>query len=161
MSVFISQTYYWILGFLSTGDELAPGNLGLKDQVEALRWVKKNIASFGGNPNCVTITGYSAGAWSVSLHLLSPMSKGLFHRAISMSGSSVYQTPLQRGQKNLAVKQAKLLNCPTDSTANILACLNTKTAQQIGDSLPGFAVRTIYHLKGYMGFEILKNRFFS
>ncbi|XP_043269312.1 uncharacterized protein [Venturia canescens] len=126
------------LGFFSTGDSLAPGNLGLKDQVESLRWVKKNIAAFGGDPNCVTIAGYSAGSWSISLHLLSPMSEGLFHRAIAMSGSATYQEPLPPHQKHLAQKQAELLGCPTDTTGSMLVCLNGKSAQEIGDSLPHF-----------------------
>lgn len=64
------------LGFLSTGDKESPGNYGLKDQVEALKFVKNNIAAFGGDPNSVTILGYSAGAFSVTLHLLSPLSQG-------------------------------------------------------------------------------------
>ncbi|XP_068084823.1 juvenile hormone esterase [Anabrus simplex] len=75
-----------ILGFLSTEDEAAPGNAGLKDQVLALRWVKQNIESFGGDPNKITIFGESAGGASVHFHLLSPMSEGLFHGAISQSG---------------------------------------------------------------------------
>lgn len=66
-----------VLGFLSTEDRFATGNNGLKDQVQALRWVKNNIKNFGGNPNEVTISGYSAGATSVLLHLFSPMTKGI------------------------------------------------------------------------------------
>ena len=70
----------------STGDEHARGNWGYLDQVAALRWVKKNIAHFGGNPYLVTIFGESAGGTSVSSQVVSPMSKGLFHRAIMESG---------------------------------------------------------------------------
>ena len=68
------------LGFLSMGNEEVPGNAGLRDQSLALKWVNKNIAKFGGNPDMVTIFGESAGALSVSLHLLSPLSTGLFQR---------------------------------------------------------------------------------
>jgi len=63
-------------GFLSTEDAVCPGNNGMKDQVAALRWVRDNIALFGGNPNSVTIFGESAGAASTHLHMLSPASKG-------------------------------------------------------------------------------------
>lgn len=63
-------------GFLSTGTKEAPGNNGLKDQVVALRWVKEHIQSFGGDPDSITIMGNSAGAWSISLQMVSPMSKG-------------------------------------------------------------------------------------
>ncbi|XP_015516134.2 esterase E4 isoform X1 [Neodiprion pinetum] len=122
------------LGFISTGDAEAPGNLGLKDQVEALRWVKRNIESFGGDSGNVVIAGYSAGAWSVSLHLVSPMTKGLFHRAIAMSGSATYQKPLGRHQKDLAERQARLLGCPTNTSRAIMACLKTKSMQEFVDS---------------------------
>jgi carboxylesterase type B len=63
-------------GFLSTGDEVLPGNYGMKDQVATLHWVKQNIAAFGGNPDSVTIAGYSVGSLSVMLHMVSPMSRG-------------------------------------------------------------------------------------
>lgn len=65
-----------LLGFLSTGTQEAPGNNGLKDQVIALRWVRDHIRSFGGNPQSVSLMGYSAGAMSITLHMVSPMSKG-------------------------------------------------------------------------------------
>lgn len=75
--VFVTINYrLGSLGFLSTGTIDAPGNNGLKDQVMALRWIRSNIANFGGDPNSVTIMGYSAGGLSVSLHMVSPMSRG-------------------------------------------------------------------------------------
>jgi len=64
------------LGFLTLPEARIHGNNGMKDQVMALRWVQKNIAQFGGDPNRVTIFGQSAGGASVHYHLLSPMSKG-------------------------------------------------------------------------------------
>lgn len=82
-----------MLGFLShplltaEGGEKASGNYGMLDQVMALTWVRDNIGTFGGDPDNVTICGESAGGMSVLRHLCSPLSKGLFHRAIVMSGT--------------------------------------------------------------------------
>ncbi|XP_037302409.1 esterase B1 [Manduca sexta] len=74
------------LGFLCLHTEDIPGNAAMKDQVAALRWVKRNIRSFGGNPDNITIFGNSAGAACVCLHVISPMTKNLFKRAIAISG---------------------------------------------------------------------------
>nr|QEE13694.1 carboxylesterase 14 [Mythimna separata] len=78
-----------IQGFLCLGIKENPGNAGMKDQVAALRWVQRNIRKFGGDPDNVTIFGESAGAASASLHIYSPMSKGLFHKVITQSGSAL------------------------------------------------------------------------
>ncbi|KAI4468814.1 carboxylesterase [Holotrichia oblita] len=77
-----------VLGFLCLDDPKlgVPGNAGLKDQVMALKWVQENIKHFGGDPNNVTIFGESAGASSVHFLVVSPMAKGLFHKAIAQSG---------------------------------------------------------------------------
>ncbi|GAB0093838.1 hypothetical protein DMENIID0001_090200 [Sergentomyia squamirostris] len=76
-------------GFLSLQDPTLniPGNAGLKDQVMALKWVRDNISYFGGDPNNVTVFGESAGGASVHFLLFSDLAKGLFHRAIVMSGT--------------------------------------------------------------------------
>ena len=65
-----------------------PPNLGMQDQVAALKWVRDNIREFGGNPNNVTIFGESAGGMSVAILLAIPSARGLFHRAIIQSGAS-------------------------------------------------------------------------
>ncbi|TRY70685.1 hypothetical protein TCAL_10027 [Tigriopus californicus] len=75
------------LGFLSLECDDAPGNLGLHDQVLALKWVHEHIGCFGGDRNNVTLFGESAGAMSNFLHLVSPLSRGLFHKVIALSGS--------------------------------------------------------------------------
>lgn len=80
------------LGFLAhpdlTAEAGASGNYGLMDQIAALQWVRRNIARFGGDPANVTIVGQSAGAMSVSLLQASPLAKGLFAKAVAMSGSA-------------------------------------------------------------------------
>ena len=77
------------LGFLAIEGSDISGNQGLKDQLLALRWVKENIANFGGDPNRITIAGESAGGFSVHGHILSPLAKDddLFHAGISFSGT--------------------------------------------------------------------------
>jgi para-nitrobenzyl esterase len=80
-----------VLGFVNFGEALGlpqiPGNLGLRDQIAALEWVRDNIAGFGGDPAKVTIAGQSAGSLSVSLLMLSPKARGLFRGAIAQSGA--------------------------------------------------------------------------
>lgn len=85
-----------ILGFMDfssfDGNEgyREAADLGILDQIEALKWIKQNIASFGGNPHNITIFGESAGGGSVSLLCVSPLAKGLFDKAIAESGSPAF-----------------------------------------------------------------------
>jgi len=89
-----------VLGFLAhpaltaESSHHASGNYGLLDQVAALRWVHDNIAAFGGNAGNVTIFGESAGSFSVSALMASPLTEGLFHRAIGQSGAYFSSTTL-------------------------------------------------------------------
>ncbi|UYV78330.1 BCHE [Cordylochernes scorpioides] len=75
-------------GFIDLKIEGADGNLGLKDQILAFKWVKKNIRAFGGNPESVTLYGTSAGSMAVALHLSIEENRDLFHRAFLQSGTS-------------------------------------------------------------------------
>lgn len=119
------------LGFLSTGDDVSPGNYGLLDQVLVLTWVKHNIGYFGGDPDNVAIFGNSAGGASVSFHLLSPLSEGLFKTAIAQSGCSHAPWAIQNQPLTYAVKLAKNLGCPTSPLSEMVDCLRTVSADLI------------------------------
>ena len=90
------------------GNVASSGNFGFEDQVALLRWVKANIAAYGGDPNQVTIGGESAGAISVCLHMMSPLSTGLFHRAILQSGGCDFDRTLAQSEA-IGVKLANAM----------------------------------------------------
>ncbi|XP_069696460.1 esterase FE4-like isoform X3 [Periplaneta americana] len=131
-------------GFLSTGDAACPGNNGLKDLVAALRWVQDNIAAFGGNPGSVTIFGHSAGAVNVHFLMLSPVSNGLFHRAISQSGTALAPWALSPPglMKQYSRMLAASLACPIAPSIEMLACLRHRDAEDIIYSAPPFYIYT-------------------
>ena len=126
-----------VFGFLSTEDDVVPGNYGMLDQIAALKWVQKNIANFGGDPNMVTVFGESAGASGVSLLVLSPLSKGLFHRSIQESGSCLSSWGVEHPAYRISPAMAARLlgagaECPdfTNST-NLLSCLQTLDSHRL------------------------------
>ncbi|XP_076643336.1 carboxylic ester hydrolase-like [Halictus rubicundus] len=121
------------LGFLSMEDTVLPGNNGMKDQVQSIRWVHENIAAFGGDPNRVTIFGESAGGASVHYHMMSSLTRGLFQRAISQSGNGYCPWTLSRpgAAKKNAIKLADLLGCPSKDTKQMIACLRKINVQDI------------------------------
>ncbi|XP_050167431.1 liver carboxylesterase 1 [Myiozetetes cayanensis] len=119
-----------VLGYLSTGDKHARGNWGYLDQVAALQWIQENIKHFGGDPGSVTITGESAGGISVSALVISPLAKGLFHRAISESGTALLGLFTDQ-PKEEAQKIAALSGCEKSSSAAIVECLREKTEEEI------------------------------
>jgi len=110
------------------------GNYGLLDQTQALKWVKKNIAAFGGNPVNVTIFGESAGAESVDIHMVIPQSKGFFNRAISESGPQWhfgFLPPLSdlREAEKTGGQLATALGC--SSAADPLAAMRAKSSEEL------------------------------
>ncbi|XP_043501481.1 esterase E4-like [Polistes fuscatus] len=108
--VFVTINYrLGVLGFLNLDDEVAAGNQGLKDQVAALKWIQKNISHFGGNAKNVTIFGNSAGAACVHLLTISPMAKGLFHKAICASGVATCSWSVEMSKPENCFKLASIL----------------------------------------------------
>lgn len=126
------------LGFLSTEDEVVPGNMGLKDQTVALRWVQRNIAAFGGNPASVTITGLSAGGVSVHYHYFSNASHGLFQRGIAMSGSVLCPWAQMEQGRTKASILAQTLGCNIQTSREIVDCLRHRPASMIVQQVPTF-----------------------
>ncbi|AKS35739.1 carboxylesterase/lipase family protein [Mycolicibacterium goodii] len=111
------------LGFLAhpaLGAAGDVGNYGIADQQAALRWVRDNIAEFGGDPAHVTLAGESAGGTSVCDHLVAPGSAGLFHAVILMSAPCQVQTDLPTAQQR-SIAYAAEAGCPDPATAG--ACL--------------------------------------
>nr|XP_018911064.1 PREDICTED: esterase E4-like [Bemisia tabaci]XP_018911065.1 PREDICTED: esterase E4-like [Bemisia tabaci]XP_018911066.1 PREDICTED: esterase E4-like [Bemisia tabaci]XP_018911067.1 PREDICTED: esterase E4-like [Bemisia tabaci] len=130
--VFITLNYrLGPLGFLSTGDDVVSGNNGLKDQVAALKWIQKNVAAFGGNPQSVTIIGNSAGGASVQYHFLSPLSDGLFHRGFSQSGTFLNPWAFSENNVEKSHGLAANLGCPTHNSAELVECLRSRPAESI------------------------------
>ncbi|XP_043840187.1 liver carboxylesterase 1-like [Dromiciops gliroides] len=120
-----------ILGFFSTGDEHAQGNWGFLDQVAALHWIQKNIGNFGGDPSLVTIFGESSGGFSVSALMLSPLTKNLFHRAISQSGVIFMESLFSSNIKPATEKIASFAGCKTTTSAILVHCMRQKTEEEI------------------------------
>ncbi|KAK0395662.1 hypothetical protein QR680_001380 [Steinernema hermaphroditum] len=104
--VVIIQYRIGTLGFFTTFTEEFPPNLGMLDQVEALKFIKEEIANFGGDPYRITLFGQSAGGASVSAHLYSPLSQGLFQQGIMESGTVLTCFDGSLGFANLSEQRA-------------------------------------------------------
>jgi para-nitrobenzyl esterase len=119
------------LGFLAhpaLGGPGDVGNYGLEDQQAALRWVRDNIARFGGDPQKVTVAGESAGGMSVCDHLVAPGSAGLFRAAILMSAPCQVQADLPTAQR-ASLDYARDAGCPDPATA--ARCLRALPADRL------------------------------
>uniref|UniRef100_A0A8D0HG89 Carboxylic ester hydrolase n=1 Tax=Sphenodon punctatus TaxID=8508 RepID=A0A8D0HG89_SPHPU len=115
------------MGFLAL-PPAAPGNVGLWDQHLALSWLRGNVAAFGGDPARLTLFGESAGASSVSFHLLSPWSRPLFTQAVMQSGSANAPWALVTPEQARQIAQAlgHLMGCPEGDDHAVVRCLQGK-----------------------------------
>ncbi|GBM59635.1 Neuroligin-4, X-linked [Araneus ventricosus] len=120
-----------ILGFLPAVDRSARGNYGLLDQVAALHWIQENIGEFGGDAENVTIFGQGFGAAFVNLLMLSPMAKGLFHRAIMQSGSALSPWAIARDAIAHTLHLARVLDCPAQHNTALVECMRKRDLQEI------------------------------
>jgi para-nitrobenzyl esterase len=125
------------LGFLAhpalTGEspDHISGNYGFQDQQAALKWVRRNIKAFGGNPEKVTVFGESAGGLSTFVNLVSPTARGLFHRAIVESGAYSLTQPTLAQAEAAGTNFASAVQCNQTNPADVLTCLRALTVSTI------------------------------
>eukprot|EP01138_Halocafeteria_seosinensis_P014697 gb/GECG01015002.1/.p1 GENE.gb/GECG01015002.1/~~gb/GECG01015002.1/.p1 ORF type:complete len:606 (+),score=65.30 gb/GECG01015002.1/:1-1818(+) len=143
-----------LFGFLATRELTetssrgSSGNYGFEDQQLALRWIQRNIEHFGGDPNRVTLLGQSSGGTSIFALLSSPASSGLFHHAISLSGSPNLTMTLVEAEKQNA-DIPKQLNCLKENDPGAtVACMRNKSSDEIKKVVPASWDST----KGLWGF---------
>uniref|UniRef100_A0A0N5CHF3 Acetylcholinesterase n=1 Tax=Strongyloides papillosus TaxID=174720 RepID=A0A0N5CHF3_STREA len=161
-----------IFGFAYLGaDSMVKGNMGLLDQQMGLKWINENIDKFGGDNKSITIYGSGAGATSVTAHLFSNNSNGLFNRAIVSSGAitNIWQTNTKEIAYYFTITVAQILNCTNgartdkekeiinkilkemkrneskvDEDTKTLLCLQNKTTDQIVSVVYGLYNETTY-----------------
>lgn len=117
-------------GFMCLDEIDVPGNQGLKDQYLAIKWVKDNIESFGGDSDQITLMGISAGGHSVDLHLLSSRER-LFNKAIIQSGSSLATTLLYPPDREAAIRIARHIGYQGNNTREALVYMNNEPVAQV------------------------------
>uniref|UniRef100_A0A182NVC1 Carboxylesterase type B domain-containing protein n=1 Tax=Anopheles dirus TaxID=7168 RepID=A0A182NVC1_9DIPT len=121
-----------VFGWLSLSQKYAPGNLGLLDQHLALVWIKDNIQKFGGDTNRLTLLGHgTTGGPNVMIHTVSPRARGLFARAIVMSGTIFSPYSAINGDSGLSQEIVKILACNYDIGRNVLKCLQQKSIHDL------------------------------
>lgn len=152
--VFVSFNYRLSsFGYLYLDHPGAPGNAGMHDQIMALQWVQRNIMNFGGDPAKVTVIGHSAGACSISYHMLSPLSNGLFNRAVLFSGGPT--SDWSYGEKEPSIKLSEKLiensgcarGSSKDNLTEAIQCLQALPVDDILGNEPGFGYDDIFVFK--------------
>lgn len=133
--IFVTIAYRLnIMGFFTSLDEEARGNYGLLDQQAAITWVKNNIQNFGGNPNNICLMGYGAGATSIGLHMINSGSKGLFSKAIVMSGGIFNQNALRTNNaayEDFLDDLIKYFGCSRTPSSLMMRCLRRVEGKKI------------------------------
>lgn len=141
------------LGFLTLKDKSldVPGNAGMKDQQLAMRFVKDNIRNFGGDPNNCTLFGHSSGATCVGLHCVAETSRGLFDRALIMSGSPVATESVVKDE-NYALQLAKKLGFNGVSESDVLGFLEKVDALAMSEAQDTLIEAGIFFMQSRMPF---------
>ena len=129
-------------------DSGSSGNQGFNDQIRSLEWVKENISQFGGDPNNVTIFGESAGSWSVNVLQASPLSKGLFHKAIGQSGARLIplthlnkRTSYSKSAEELGLELSTIMSGRKNSSLKDLKTIPALTIIENIDNDPLYATQ--------------------
>ncbi|XP_067124812.1 cholinesterase-like [Centruroides vittatus] len=131
-------------GFMYLNDTRMPGNMGMLDQVTALQWIYNNIECFGGDRNDITLFGESTGSVSITDHMISPLSRGLFRRSILQSGSNYnrYFAIKPESNEKTTKKIATIAGCNTRNTSpnDVINCLLSLTAEDLAAAERKFSV---------------------
>ena len=144
-----------VFGFYTLDTPEARGNYGLWDQIEALKWINKNIDSFGGDSQSVTIFGNSAGGFSTILLAFYPPNRGLFQRSIAQSGTAFSPYTMSIFSKEISEMISNSLGCGVDDPSSMISCIRGKTSSEVFeayDAIPNiFASSSYFHMHIGMG----------